>query len=98
MVSRFANRKIQANGIDIAYAESGKGPLVLLLHGFPDTDKTWDRTLPVLAEAGFHAVAPSLPAYPPSSFAPDGEYRPLRLGEDVLALIGAFGKETANIL
>ena len=39
------------------------GPLVLLLHGFPELSESWRDVLPVLAEAGFHAVAPDLRGY-----------------------------------
>lgn len=49
---------VRANGLRFAYLEEGRGPLVLLLHGFPDTAHTWDRTRPALAQAGFRAVSP----------------------------------------
>ena len=39
------------------------GPLVLLLHGFPELSESWRGVLPVLAAAGFHAVAPDLRGY-----------------------------------
>ena len=38
-------RFVDANGLRFAYFEQGQGPLVLLLHGYPDTAHTWDRTL-----------------------------------------------------
>ena len=47
-----------ANGLEIAYLEQGTGPLVVLLHGFPDTAHTWEPTMAALATAGFRAVAP----------------------------------------
>ena len=94
----FPDKNIRANGIDFTYAETGEGPLVLLLHGFPDTAKTWDRTLPLLAQAGYRAVAPNLRGYPPTSFSVEGDYQPLRLGEDVLALIEALGEEQAVLV
>ena len=43
---------VEANGLRFAYVEEGEGPLVLLLHGFPDNALTWDRVMPALAEAG----------------------------------------------
>ena len=52
------HKTIQANGLRFAYLEQGTGPLVLLLHGFPDTAHTWDRTMAASAGAGFRAVAP----------------------------------------
>jgi hypothetical protein len=41
-----------ANGVRFAYLEEGGGPLVLLLHGFPDTAHSWDGVRPALAAAG----------------------------------------------
>lgn len=49
---------VRANGLRHAYLEEGKGPLVLLVHGFPDTPASWDRVRPALAAAGFRAVSP----------------------------------------
>jgi pimeloyl-ACP methyl ester carboxylesterase len=44
-------------------AGPAQGPLVLLLHGFPELSESWRDVLPVLAQAGFHAVAPDLRGY-----------------------------------
>ena len=49
---------VRANGLRFAYLEEGRGPLVLLLHGVPDTAHTWDAVRPALAAAGFRAVSP----------------------------------------
>ena len=59
-------KRIRANGLEFAYLEEGEGPLVLLLHGFPDTARTWSHQMPALAAAGYHAVAPYLRGYPPT--------------------------------
>lgn len=56
----------------IVYEEMGQGPLVLLVHGFPDTAQTWRAVMPRLAEAGFHVVAPYLRGFAPSDDAPGG--------------------------
>jgi pimeloyl-ACP methyl ester carboxylesterase len=58
---------VRANGLDVGLLEAGTGPLPLCLHGFPDSAHTWRHLLPVLAEAGFHAVAP----IPRRGYAPD---------------------------
>ncbi|MCA9771955.1 MAG: alpha/beta fold hydrolase [Myxococcales bacterium] len=91
-------KTIDANGIRFAYREEGTGPLVLLLHGFPDTSETWADVMPKLAAAGWRAVAPNLRGYPPTSAPADGDYSVLRLGEDVLALIEALGAERAVVV
>ena len=57
---------VKANGIEFAFLEQGEGPLVLLLHGFPDTAATWSHQMQPLAAAGFRAVAPFLRGLPSS--------------------------------
>ncbi len=84
-------RAVRANGIDIAYLERGTGPLVVLLHGFPDTAHTWEPTMDALAAAGFRAVAPFMRGYFPTTIPADGAYDSDTLGRDALALIEALG-------
>ena len=57
------HRHVKTNGISMHIAEAGSGPRVLLVHGFPELWYSWRHQLPVLAEAGFHAVAPDLRGY-----------------------------------
>jgi pimeloyl-ACP methyl ester carboxylesterase len=91
-------KRIEANGLEFAYLEAGAGPLVLLLHGFPDTAYSFSAMLPRLAEAGYHAVAPFQRGYYPTAIPDDGDYSVLTLARDALALIAAFGKQTAVIV
>ncbi|MBL4685275.1 MAG: alpha/beta hydrolase [Nannocystaceae bacterium] len=89
---------IDANGQTFGYFSEGAGPLVMLLHGFPDTPHTFDELRAALAKAGFRAVSPFMRGYAPSTF-PDGEaYDPQTLGEDVLALMDALGEEQAFVV
>lgn len=83
--------RVHANGIDFAYLEQGSGPLVILLHGFPDTARTWDHQLSALAAAGYRAVAPYLRGYHPSTIPADGFYDKATLATDVAELIRALG-------
>jgi pimeloyl-ACP methyl ester carboxylesterase len=89
---------VQANGLRFACLEEGQGPLVLLLHGFPDTPHTWDATRPALARAGFRAVSPFLRGYAPSEIPADGDYRIDALARDVAGLIEALGEERAIVV
>ena len=89
---------MQANGLRFSFLEQGEGPLVLLLHGFPDTAYTWDRTLPALAAAGYRAVAPFTRGYFPTEIPADGAYDSETLGKDALALIEALGAKTAVVI
>jgi pimeloyl-ACP methyl ester carboxylesterase len=88
---------VDANGLDFAYLEEGKGPLVLLVHGFPDTAYSWDHTRTAVAAAGFRAVSPFTRGYWPTAIPANGKYDSETLGSDLLALIEALG-ETSAIL
>ncbi len=85
-------KTIRANGLDFAYLEAGQGPLVILLHGFPDSAYCYQAILPRLAAAGFRAVAPFLRGYAPTSLAPDGDYTLPTLAKDLIALVEHFGR------
>ncbi len=89
---------VVANGVRFAFFEEGKGPLVLLLHGFPDTAHTWDAVRPAIAAAGFRAVTPFTRGYAPTAIPADGAYDSDTLGRDALALIGALGEERAIVV
>ncbi len=88
-------RRVTANGIDFAYLEAGPadGPLALCLHGFPDHAHTYDALLNDLAGVGFHAVAPWMRGYAPTSLAPDGNYQVASLALDAIALADALAPE-----
>jgi pimeloyl-ACP methyl ester carboxylesterase len=57
------HRYVEAGGLRVHIAEAGTGPLVLLLHGFPECWYSWRHQLTALAEAGYHAVAPDQRGY-----------------------------------
>jgi pimeloyl-ACP methyl ester carboxylesterase len=83
---------VEANGLTFAYVEEGQGPLVVLLHGFPDNALSWDRIMPSLAEAGFRTVAPYLRGYPPTAAPADGRYDQSALADDVAALVDGLNR------
>jgi pimeloyl-ACP methyl ester carboxylesterase len=89
---------VNANGIRFAYLEQGHGPLILLLHGYPETARSWVSVQSKLAAAGYHVVAPYMRGYPPSGFAGDGDYRATALGADAIALIKALGEIHAVVI
>jgi len=82
---------LRANGLDFAYLEQGDGPLVILLHGFPDTAQTWDHQMSALADAGYRAVAPYLRGYHPTAIPQNGFYDKATLATDVAELIKQLG-------
>lgn len=89
--------EVRANGLRFATLEAGDGPLVLCLHGFPDHAHSFRHQLPVLAAAGFRAVAPFLRGYAPSDVPADGPYQSAVLGQDAAALIEALGYRQAAV-
>ncbi len=89
---------IQANGLEFAYFEMGAGEPVFCFHGYPDTAHTWLPTLTILAENGYRAIAPFMRGYFPTEIPADDEYSAVELGQDVLALIQAFGYERAFVI
>jgi pimeloyl-ACP methyl ester carboxylesterase len=91
-------KTIDANGLEFAYLEEGSGPLVLLIHGFPDTAHSWDATRPALAAAGFRAVSPFTRGYAPTAVPEDGDYRVKTLAADVVGLIDAFSPDEPAIV
>lgn len=78
--------------MQLQYDQEGDGPLVVLLHGFPESRKTWARQLTALANAGIRAVAPDLRGYADSP-KPHGvpEYRVELIADDVVELITSLG-------
>ncbi|HEX4250484.1 MAG TPA: alpha/beta hydrolase [Pseudonocardia sp.] len=93
------HRVVEVNGLRMHIAEAGAGPLVLLLHGFPESWYSWRHQLGALAAAGFHAVAPNQRGYPGTdSPAEIADYTTLHLVGDVVGLIGALGEQTATVI
>lgn len=93
----WTHRDVSANGIRLHVAESGTGPLVVLLHGFPETWWTWRHQLPDLAAAGYRVVAVDLRGYGDSDKPPRG-YDLWTLAGDVAGLIRALGEERATVV
>jgi pimeloyl-ACP methyl ester carboxylesterase len=90
-------RHVEANGLRFAYLEEGRGPLVLLLHGCPDTARSWDHARSRIAAKGYRAVSPWLRGYAPTAI-PDRDTDMETLGRDALALIAALGETSAVIV
>ncbi|GAA4797339.1 alpha/beta hydrolase [Streptomyces ziwulingensis] len=79
--------------------EQGTGPLVLLVHGFPESWYSWRRQLPALAAAGFRAAALDVRGYGRSSRPADpSAYRMLDLVADNVAVVEALGERSAVIV
>lgn len=95
----LAHRFVETNGIRMHIAEAGEGPLVLLLHGFPESWHSWRHQLVALAEAGYHAVAPDQRGYGQTD-APEeiDQYTLLHLAGDIVGLVQALGADRAVVV
>ena len=94
------HRTIATNGIEMRIAEAGPadGPLVVLCHGFPESWYSWRHQLPVLAAAGYHAVAPDQRGYGGTTAPREVEaYTQFHLVGDVVGLVQALGGGKAVI-
>ena len=95
----LAHRCADLGDVRLHYVEAGEGPLVVLLHGFPQFWYEWRHQIPVLAEAGFRVVAPDMRGYNLSDKPPKvSDYRVELLARDVERLILDRGERTASVV
>ncbi|MEU3993523.1 alpha/beta hydrolase [Streptomyces platensis] len=93
-----SHRTVEVPGGRIHLVEQGTGPLVLLVHGFPESWYSWRHQLPALAAAGYRAVALDVRGYGRSSKPREvAAYRMLAHVADNAAVVRALGEETAVI-
>jgi pimeloyl-ACP methyl ester carboxylesterase len=93
----WSHRPVSANGTRFHIAEAGDGPLVLMLHGFPQFWWTWRRQLASLPGAGFRAVAVDMRGYGGSDKPPRG-YDLVTAASDAAGLIRALGEANAVVV
>ncbi|HET8996059.1 MAG TPA: alpha/beta hydrolase [Acetobacteraceae bacterium] len=92
------------NGLRVHLLEAGfeppTRPMVVLLHGFPELAFSWRKVMPLLAEAGFHVIAPDQRGYGRTTgWSPEYDtdlspFRLLNLARDVLELVFRFGRRS----
>ena len=93
----WSHRWVAANGARFHVVDSGTGPLVLFLHGFPEFWWAWRHQLPALADLGYRAAAMDLRGYGRSDKTPHG-YDPMTLAGDVAGLIRSLGYSEAVLV
>lgn len=98
-MQQITERRIGTNGIELNIAEQGEGPLVLLLHGFPESWYSWRHQFAPLAVAGYHVVAPHMRGYGKSD-RPEAinAYNQVEVMNDIIGLIPALGYDTAVVI
>src|ERR1700761_6978197 len=89
MTLEIEHMTVRANDASFHLACAGKGPPLLLLHGWPEYWATWTPIMDRLADR-FRLIAPDLRGFGDSD-KPNGDYGPARHAEDMTALIEAIG-------
>lgn len=90
-------REASSNGQTFRYLDSGEGPLVVLLHGFPDVPDSWDGVRTRLNAAGYRTVVPYLRGYHPATFS-DRRFRATDLADDFVLLLDGLGESSAAVV
>lgn len=100
--SAMSERKhvfLNVNNARIHAVEEGEGPLVILLHGFPESWYSWREQLSVIAEAGYKVVAIDQRGYGQSSkFRENKAYRIHQLVGDVIGVADAYGEASPIVI
>tara|TARA_A100001011_G_C14247307_1_gene816190 strand:+ start:232 stop:1242 length:1011 start_codon:yes stop_codon:yes gene_type:complete len=95
----LTHRDIQANGINIHCVAAGDGPLVILCHGFPESWYSWRHQLPILADAGYRAIALDMRGYGGTS-QPEmiSSYNLSKIIGDVVSVVNALDEKQAVVV
>lgn len=95
----WSHRVVGADGTRIHLVEQGNGPLVLFVHGFPESWYSWRHQLPAMAAAGFRAVAIDVRGYGRSAAPPEIDaYGMLAHVADNVGVVAALGEAQAIIV
>jgi len=97
-VSRVEKIKLTNGPLQFSAYAAGHGPIVLFLHGFPDSKATFDPQLTAFAGAGYRAVAVTMRGYEPEAQPADGDYHAIRMAEDVAAWINQLGADPVHLV
>ena len=92
-------RIVKTDGLNQQILEAGEGPLVVLIHGFPELGVSWRAQVEALAAAGYHAVAPDMRGYGGTD-KPEGtgDYSILKLVGDMVDLVRALGEQSCVVV
>ena len=94
----LSNGALQFGTLQCGFEENPNGPVVICLHGFPDTHHTFCHQLLALAGAGYRAIAPMMRGYEPSSQPEDHDYTLGALARDVMAWCDDLGVDQVHLI
>jgi pimeloyl-ACP methyl ester carboxylesterase len=90
---------VAGDGVNLAVLDEGDGPVVLLLHGFPDSSHVWRHQVPALVGAGLRVVAPDLRGFGQSDMPEQvEEYSVRKIVADILALLDGLSVEKVRLV
>jgi pimeloyl-ACP methyl ester carboxylesterase len=97
--AKMKTASVRTNGIRMNFLEEGDGPLVILLHGFPELSFSWRHQISALADAGYRVVAPDQRGYGQTD-RPENpeEYSLCHLAGDAVGLVQALGESRAALI
>ena len=101
MDSEVRHRKVGTNGLEMHIAEQGRsgGPLVVLLHGFPELWISWRHQMRELANQGYHVVAPDMRGYGDTDSPPSpSSYTYFHLVGDIIGLLDHLGHHQQKVI
>ncbi|MET3134874.1 pimeloyl-ACP methyl ester carboxylesterase [Oxalobacteraceae bacterium GrIS 1.11] len=92
-------KTVRVHGLDFPVLDVGKGPVVLLLHGFPDSHQVWRKQVGPLVRAGFRVVAPDLRGFGDAPIFPEvSDYRLSKVLGDVVGLLDVLEIKQARVV
>ena len=89
----ISTNHITANGYNFSYFETGRGPMIIFLHGFPDNPNSFKAQMTALAKEGYHCVAPYKRGFTPGDTFINPIQHSSLYTQDVLGLIDAFNEK-----
>lgn len=100
---KITRNRFEHRGFSLSYLDSAPGdtqrPVVMLMHGFPDTAEMWQKQIEALHAAGYRCIAPDTLGCGESDMAPRiGDYHALKLAGDRVALLDHLGLEKAHVV
>jgi pimeloyl-ACP methyl ester carboxylesterase len=98
MLSDSDFRNVTRGGQTWRYADSGQGPVVVLIHGFPDTPGSYAGIARALNGAGYRTIVPYLRGYHPDTLVPGRPYDAMHLAEDAIGLLDALEVQSAVLV
>jgi pimeloyl-ACP methyl ester carboxylesterase len=99
MTDRIEHQTIELDSVRLHIAGQGRGPLIVLCHGWPELWYSWRHQIPALADAGFRVVAPDLRGFGQSDAPAEVQaYSMLHIVGDIVQLVGKLGETRAIVV